>query len=116
MAKDSQFEIPKALQDMAQQNVEKAREAYDQFVEATRQAQLAMSQSQGVASSSTQELQKKAINYAQTNVDVNFEFATELANAKDPTEILQLQQDYLRRQMQNNIEQAQEFSNSDANY
>lgn len=111
MSKDQQFGIPQSVREMAEQNVAQARQAYEQFMEAARQAQNMVAKSQETATSSALEVQQRAINYTEANMEASFQFASQLAKVGDLQEALTLQQDFARQQMQNYSEQAQELSN-----
>ncbi len=104
------FEIPEPMRELAEKNVEQARQAYDQFLDMARKAQEMMVRSQGAMAASAQEVQGKAMRYAQDNLDANFSFASELARARDLKEAMEIQQRYAQRQMRTYADQAQELS------
>ena len=52
------------------------------------------------AQSGTREINRKAIGFAEKNVNAAFDFAQQLVRAKDPKEIVQLQQEFLKRQVE----------------
>src|SRR5262249_51607662 len=54
----------------------------------------------------------KAMTFAERNITSAFEFAQDLVQARDLQEVLRLQADYIRRQMQALHEQAQELGES----
>ena len=109
MADQPQFEIPEAVRDMAERNVEQARSAYEQFMEMAHRAQGMMSKSQGALASGAMELQSRAMGFAEDNIDASFKFARDLARARDLKEYLEIQTRYAQRQMQVYAEQAQEL-------
>lgn len=97
------------MRDLAEKNVEQARQAYVQFMEMARQAQDMMVRSSGVMADSAREAQGKAMRYAQDNLDASFAFAAELARARDLREAMEIQARYAQRQMRNYAEQAQDL-------
>jgi phasin len=109
MADTPQFEIPPQLRDLAEQNVNQARQAYNQFLDMARKAQDVMTRSSGAASDSAREAQTRAMRYAQDNMDANFNFASELARARDLKEAMEIQARYAQRQMSTYAEQAQDL-------
>ena len=116
MAKDpfEQFAIPNEMRSFAEQSVAQARKAFDGFMEAANQA---LGQFQGqaqAARSGAQEIAHKSMTYAEQNVASTFDFAQKLMYAKDPTEVLRLQQEYIARQMQTLTTQTQELGQSAA--
>jgi len=61
------------------------------------------------AQSGTREINRKAIGFAETNVNATFDFAQQLVRAKDPKEIVQLQHEFLRRQVEQMSSQMKEL-------
>lgn len=106
------FEIPQALRDMAEKNVEQARSAYGQFMDAMTQAmgmwQKAVPGNQMTAGFQT--VQERATKFAKDNAEAGFALARDLASAKDVQEILALQSKYAQTQMQAYASQAQELA------
>jgi len=109
MADTPQFEIPPQMRELAEQNVTQARQAYNQFLDATKKAQDVVSRSAGAATDSAREAQSKAMRYTQDNMEANFDFASELAKAKDLKEAMEIQARYAQRQMQTYAQQAQDL-------
>ena len=60
------------------------------------------------------EIAHKSMAYAEQNMAATFDFAQKLMHAKDPTEVMRLQSEYLARQMQTLSAQAQELGQSAA--
>ena len=106
------FEIPSSVRDLASKSVEQAREAYNRFLDASRQAHEVVSKSTDVLATATgaREINEKAVKYTETNLQANFELAQRLCNAKDLKEALEIQNQFARRQMETYAQQAQEIS------
>jgi phasin len=116
MAKDpfEQFAIPNEVRTFAEQSVVQARKAFEGFIQAANQA---MGQFQGQAlsaRSTASEIAHKSMSYAEQNVASTFDFAQKLMQAKDATEVMALQSEYLSRQMQTISAQVQELGQSAA--
>lgn len=109
MAELPQFEIPEAVRELAERNVEQARSAYNQFLDMARQTQDLVAKSSDAMAHSARELQVKALRYTEQNMDANFAFVTDLARARDLQEYVEIQSRYAQRQMQTYSEQAQEL-------
>lgn len=109
MADLPQFEIPEAVREMAERNVEQARAAYNQLLDMARQTQDLVSKSSDAMAQSARELQVKALRYAEQNMEANFAFVSDLAKARDLKEYVEIQSRYAQRQMQTYSEQAQEL-------
>lgn len=109
MSDKPQFEIPPQMRDLAEKNVEQARQAYSQFLDMARKAQDMMTRSTGAMTDSAREVQTKAMRYAQDNVQASFELASELARARDLKEAMEIQTRYTQQQMRNYAEQTQDL-------
>ncbi len=57
----AQFEIPEAVRELAERNVEQARSAYSQFMDMARKAQDAVTKSQGAMAAGALDIQSKAL-------------------------------------------------------
>lgn len=111
MAKDpfEQFAMPNEMRSLAEQSVAQARKTFEGFIEAANQA---VGQFQGqaqAAHSGASELARKSLEYAQENMAATFDFGQKLMRAKDPSEVMGLQSEYLSRQMQTLSAQVQEL-------
>lgn len=91
MADLPQFEIPEAMRDMAERNVEQARSAYTQFLDMARQAQDVVAKSSDTMAQSAREIQLKAMRYAEQNMEANFAFVGDLAKARDLRDYMEIQ-------------------------
>ena len=105
------FELPQQMRDLAEKNVEQARVAFGQFMDAMTQAMGTWSS--GLASnemtSGFKVVQDRAIRFAKQNEIAGFALASDLTNAKDIQEVLSLQNRYVQVQMQSYTHQAQEL-------
>ncbi len=104
------FEIPDAMRDLAERNVEQARTSYTQFLNVTKQAQEFVAKSTDAVSGTASDIQARAVRYAQDNMDASFSFASNLARARDMKEFFEIQSEFAKRQMKTFAEQAQELS------
>lgn len=109
MTDNPKLEIPDAVRELAERNVDQARAAYGQFVEMAQKAQNMVAESQGAMANSAREIQSQALKYASQNIDSNFDFAAELARARDLKEYMEIQTRYAQQQMTRYGEQAQEL-------
>ncbi|MGI9384664.1 MAG: phasin [Methyloligellaceae bacterium] len=111
MSDKGPFEIPQPMRELAEQSLEQAKQAYNQFMETSRNAQDTLEQSSDTMTSSAKEVQQKAIEYAESNMQAGFDLANKLVLAKDMMEALQIQSTYTRQQMESYTRQVQELSN-----
>jgi phasin len=105
-----QMEIPEAVRELAERNVEQAHAAYQQFMDMAHKAQEMVQKSQGVMAASALEIQSKAMSFAEQNIDTSFKFATDLARARDIKEYLEVQSRYAQKQIKTYSEQTQELA------
>lgn len=105
-----EFEIPSNVREMAARSVDQAKDAYGRFVDAARQAQDVVSKSTEVFASGAKEMNEKVLGYAEANVKASFEVATRLAHARDVKEVLEIQTQFARNQMEAYTQQAQELA------
>lgn len=110
MSKNTNFDIPENLRSMAETNVEKARDAYHQVMDATRKAQENMQSSSEAVSNGVQSMHSKVLKYTEENVEASFRYANDLLHASTMQDALQVQQEFARAQMEAYTKQAQEFS------
>ena len=104
MPQNQPFEIPQQLREVAERNVEQARTAYGQLMDAMAQAtgmwMSAMPSNEGT--SGFKVVQERAIQLAKQNAEACFAAASELANAKDIQDLLAIQSRSAQTQMQAN--------------
>jgi len=112
MVQTPAFEVPQQLRELAERNVEQARAAYSQFIDAMVQAtgmwMAAMPSNE--MTSGFKVVHDRAIRFAKQNAEACFALASELANAKDIQDVLAIQSRYAQTQMQVYALQAQELS------
>jgi hypothetical protein len=110
MPQDQKFEIPQELRQLAQENVERARQLYIQFMDGVGQTMAAWSTaSSDVVAPGYREVQEHAVKLANENADAAFKLAKDVAQAKDLHEMIDLQTRYVQSQMKWYAEQTQEF-------
>ena len=112
MAQPPPFEIPQQLRDLTEKNLEHARTAYGQFMDAMTQAMGVWTNATpaGAMSGGFKVVQDRAVKFAKQNADACFNLASELANAKDLTDVLSIQSRHAQMQLQSYALQAQELS------
>jgi phasin len=112
MAASDRFEVPPELRTFAERSVEQARQAFDGFISAAHQAMSAFEGQAETARKGARDVSEKAVTFAERNMTSAFEFAHDLVRARDIQEVLRLQADYIRRQMEALTEQARELGES----
>jgi phasin len=105
----TQFEIPSELRAFTEKSVEQAKQAFDGFISAAHRT---VSTLEGQAVSARQDAQnmgEKAVSFAEQNIASSFEFAQNVVRAKNVEDMLKLQTDYIRSQIQTLTDQAKEL-------
>jgi hypothetical protein len=112
MVEKQSFEIPQQLRELAERNIEQARTAYGQFMDAMTQAMGLWSTAlpSNEMTSGFKAVQDRAVRFAKQNAEACFAMASELANAKDIQDVLAVQSRYAQTQMQTYSIQAQELA------
>jgi hypothetical protein len=110
MPQEQKFEVPQELRHLAEENVERARQLYIQFMDGVGQAIATWSSaSSGVIAPGFREVQERAVKFANENADAAFKLAKDVAQAKDLHELIDLQTRYVQSQMKWYADQTQEF-------
>ena len=112
MAANDRFEVPPELRTFAERSVEQARQAFDGFISAAHHAMSTFEGQAETARKGAREVTEKAMTFAERNMASAFAFANDLVRARDLQEVLRLQADYIRRQMETLTEQARELGES----
>lgn len=109
MADNPNMDIPDGVRQLAERNVEQARQAYSQFMDAARKAQEMVTKSSGAMTEATLEIQNRAMRFTEENIEAGFRFAADLSRARDMKEYFEIQQRHAQRQMATYAQQAQEL-------
>jgi phasin len=97
-------EIPTQIRDLAEKNVEQAREAFLGFIGAAQKVGATEALPSG-----TKEAMTKAMSFAEENLNAAFDLAQKLIHAKDVQEILTLQTAFATSQLTAMQKQAMEL-------
>ncbi len=100
-----------AARELAAKNIGQARAAYIQLFDAARKAQETVKTMipAGPMAEGLNGVQERAITFAQQNIEAGLSLASELSQAADLTEVLQIQGKHVQQQLQTYASQAQEL-------
>jgi phasin len=112
MTATDRFEIPPEMRAFAEKSFEQARQAFDGFISAAHNAVSAFEGQAATARKGAKDVTEKAMSFAEQNIASSFDLAQQLVRAKDVQEVVKLQSDYIKRQMQVFAEQARELGES----
>ena len=107
-----QPQIPAEMRDFAERSVVQARKAFEGFMGAVHKTTENMESATGAATgpgAGMKDVGAKAVAFAESNVNAAFDLAEKLVHAKDVQEVLALQTEYLKKQMEAVQQQAMEM-------
>lgn len=94
------YEIPTEMRDFAERSVSQARKAFEGFMGAVQKTSGTIDGATYSAQATAKDVTSKAVSFAEKSVTAAFDLAEKLVHAKDIQEVLQLQTDYVRSQME----------------
>jgi phasin len=103
------FEIPAEMRVLAEQSVEQAKQAFEKFISAANDTVNTLEGRAKTAQAGAKDVREKAMSYAEENVGNAFAFAQKVVRARDVNDLMRLQSEYIKTQMQVLTEQAQEL-------
>ena len=91
MPQNQSFDVPRELRQLAEENVERARQLYLQFIEGIAQTMTVWATPASASiSPGFNRLRARAVKFAKENADAAFRLARDVANANDLQELLGL--------------------------
>jgi phasin len=97
------FQVSADMRAIAEKSVEQARQAFNGFIGAAHRAADMFGETAGKGA---KDIAEKAMTFAEKDIALSFEFARNLVRAHDVQDVLKLQADYVKAQMQLFSEQA----------
>ena len=94
------FDVPIQMRQFAKQSVEQAKKAVDGFLTAAQKAATTLETQANTAQAGAKDVREKVMGFAEENINNSFEFAQRLVRAKDIQEVMALQQEFMKQQMQ----------------
>lgn len=107
---ETAFELPASIREAAEKSLDQSRQAYDKFKGTAEEATTILEDQAQIVADSTAELNLKALNFAENNINSTFELARKLLGTKDLGEAVELQLDFARKQIEALGGQAKEIS------
>ena len=106
------FNVPPEMRAFAEKSVEQAKHAFESFITAAQRTMAAFGGQAESARKGAMDVGQQAMAFAERNMTSSFELAERLVHAKDAEEVLKLQADYIKTQMQVLAEQAKALGES----
>ena len=110
MNKEPDFGIPAEMRAMAEKSVAQAKQAFEGFMTAAQKAANLAEGQATTAHTAAKQASSMAIEFAERNMTSAFVLAQKLVQARDLEEMLKLQADYVRSQIDALTEQARDIS------
>lgn len=101
--------VPEAVRTVAEKTVKQSREAYENAKGAMEEAVEVLEKSIDEAGQGAAAINRKVIDITQTNLNTGFDFAKDIAGAKNVAEIMELQSAFVRKQFEILSAQAEEI-------
>lgn len=105
------FDIPDQMRKMADQSVDQAKKAFDQFLKSSQDAMARAEGSVRSIGDGASDVNRQAMAYIQENISSSFEYAQRLVQARTIEEVAALQREYITRQMAALTQQGQQLGN-----
>ena len=106
------FDVPTQMRQFAEQSVEQAKKAVDGFLTAAQKTATTLETQANTAQAGAKDVREKVMSFAEENINNSFDFAQKLVRAKDIQEVMVLQQEFLKQQMQQMQSQAKDLGAS----
>lgn len=103
-------EFPAEMATMAQKSVDQAQAAFEKATEVAHSNVQMFDAAASAYKNRLTDIQMKAMEIAQINVNAGFEFARKMFAVKEPTEVFSLQQDFMKKQAEAFQRQATEMN------
>ncbi|MGJ3261751.1 MAG: phasin family protein [Salinarimonas sp.] len=96
--KNTTFEIPAEMREMAERSVEQARVAMEGFVSAASRAMETFDAPAERMGMNPKDMREKTFGMAEANLKASFEHAQKMIRAQDPAEAMKLQMEFMQTQ------------------
>ena len=107
--KMNNFEIPFTIREIAEKNVEQARETYEKVKSATEAATEALQESTESSRKQVVKFNEKVIDSAKVNTSATFEFYKDVVAVNSLSEVFELQSEFAQKQFANASKQGKEL-------
>ncbi len=102
-------ELPDLIRGIMKSSIEQARKAFDSFVSTSENMLHGLDTSSNPVADSLKTLNEKVASFTKQNAEANFNLAIRLADARQLSDIVELQNAYMREQMESFSRQLEEL-------
>lgn len=103
------YEIPNEMRDFADKSVEQARKAFDGFLDAAYKASNTLENQANTAQNNVRAVAGAAVSFAEQNMSASFAYAQRLVRATSIEEVLRIQAEFAKSQIETLTKQVQEM-------
>jgi phasin len=107
--RDGAYEIPNEMRDFADKSVDQARKAFDGFLDAAYKASNALETQAASAHDNMRTVAGAAVSFAEHNMTASFTYAQKLVRATSVEEVLKIQTEFAKAQIEALTKQVQEM-------
>ncbi len=102
-------ELPDSIRSIMKSSIEQARKAFDTFVASNEKMIHGLDTSSNPVADNLKQLNEKIASFTRQNAEANFNLAMRLADARQLSDIVELQNAHVRDQMENFSRQLEEL-------
>ncbi len=102
-------ELPDSIRSIMKSSIEQARKAFDSFVSTSENMLHGLDTSSNPVADSLKNLNEKVAAFTKQNADANFNLAVKLTEARQLSDIVELQNAHMREQMETFSRQLEEL-------
>ena len=99
MSEQTHFEIPKDVRSMAEASFDQARRAFEKFIDNAQATADQISARTASVRAGAKDVGAVTLSFAEKNVRASLDYAESILHAKDLSEVLRLQREYVQNQM-----------------
>jgi hypothetical protein len=92
-------EMPESVRNVMKSSIEQAKKAFDSFIGASQKAMQGVDTSSSSATGGLKALNDKIAEYTRANADANFQYAIKLADTRQLSDVVELQNAHVRETM-----------------
>jgi phasin len=92
-------EMPESVRAVMKSSIEQAKKAFDSFIGASQKAMQGVEASSSAPVQGVKELNEKIAEYTRLNADANFQYAMKLADTRQLSDVVELQNAHVRETM-----------------
>ena len=104
------IEVPQAIREMADKGTAQAKASYEKMSAATAEASSVLQNAGATAAQGIKDGNAKVIEFARTNSNAAFDYASELLGVKSPSEFIKVSTEQARKQFEVLSEQTKELT------